>query len=327
MSGWIAQLDLPLVFAALMGFAVLVYVITDGYDLGVGLSVPFLPRSERLAAMRTIGPFWDANTTWLVLGVGILLAAFPKAHSAILQALYLPVLAMLVGLVFRAFFYEMALKFPQREHLFVPAFFAGSLMAAFSQGVMIAQFAAGFESNLFFSTVVGGSVCLAYLWLGALWLNATLSSKPREVSRLIGWGLAGTLLALVLVSVLSPLYIEQVYERWFGEAGESGLPKILYLWPYPAMSLFFLFMSQSLKRKHPWKAFGCALVLFCLCFFGLAYGIFPYIAPNNLTIYQAAASAATLQTILYGFVLIMPFILAYTAWSHYIFLKRITHNG
>lgn len=319
-------MDYPLLFATLMGFAVLIYTITDGYDLGVGISMPFIRKEKQLESIKTIGPFWDANETWLVLGVGVLLAAFPKAHSAILQELYMPILIMLIGLLLRAFFYEISLKIEKSRQTSIYLFSAGSYMAALAQGYMIAQFAAGFKAPVVFACFVSVFLCIAYSWLGSLWLNASLKRDSKEFLFLAKIGAIGTAIALVMVSVTSPLFIDQVFDRWFGTTDFSGAPKILYLWPYPAMTVFFLALSLRIQTRHPWKAFLCAMAVFVLSFLGLAYGIYPYLAPEQMTIYDAAADTETLSLIFVGFCAIMPFILAYTAWSHYIFLKGTIQN-
>lgn len=256
-------MDYVLIFAALMGLSVLVYTIADGYDLGVGLLLPLLNENQKPLALKSIGPFWDANETWLVLGVGLLLGAFPKAHSAILQALYLPILLMLLGLVLRAFFYEVSLKIPRYTPISLALFSVGSFLASFAQGYMIAQFAAGFAAPLWFAAMVGFGLCVAYLWLGALWLNATLAEKPVHLKKLVLFGLLGTGLALAAVSLASPAFITQVFERWFGDAVFSSNSKILYLWPYPAMTLFFMYLSWTLWESHPWKAFLSAIAALC----------------------------------------------------------------
>lgn len=315
-------MDYVLIFAGLMGFSVLVYTIADGYDLGVGLLLPSLSAEQKSLALKSIGPFWDANETWLVLGVGLLLGAFPKAHSAILQALYLPILLMLIGLVLRAFFYELSLKIPKYSQVSLSLFSAGSFLASFAQGYMIAQFAAGFQAPLWFASMVGLSLCVAYLWLGALWLNATLVQKPTHLKKMVLLGMWGTGIALAAVSLTSPAFIAQVFERWFGEAIFSSDSKILYLWPYPAMTMLFMYLSWALWESHPWKAFLSAIAVFILSFFGLSYGIFPYIAPGQMTLYEAAASTTVLSTIFIGFCSIMPFIVAYTVLNHYVFLRK-----
>lgn len=320
----IASMPLEVIFVMLMGLAVLVYVILDGYDLGLGVGIVFLKPETQQRALKTIGPFWDANETWLVLGVGILLAAFPGAHSAILQNLYIPVLVMLCGLIGRAFFYEMSLKFPHKKQ-FIWLFFLGSVITALSQGWMIAQYAGGFETHWAFSLWCAVCLALAYLWLGFLWVNARISlddSESKRVYTLIKIGAIGSAMGLALISILSPLYFEQVFERWFGVDPVSGQSKMFYLWIYPAMTTYFWLRAVTSYKKNPWHGFLYAVAVFCLSFFGLAYGTYPYIAPGQMTLFEAAASPVTLEIIFWGFVLVMPFILAYTVFIHYWFLRR-----
>src|ERR1700682_4524290 len=226
-------MDLPLVFMFLMGAAVLAYVVLDGYDLGVGMLMPAATDSEQSNMVASIGPFWDANETWLVLGIGILLAAFPIAHGVVLGALYLPVVAMLVGLMLRGVAFELRVK-AQGWHrdLWNWLFWAGSFIASFCQGVMLGRYITGFERGFaywMFAVVVGASLCGGYVLLGATWLilktEGGLQKKALAWAR---WGLAWVALGVALVSLATPLVSETVRHKWF------DFPRTLALMLLPA---------------------------------------------------------------------------------------------
>src|SRR4051812_29404351 len=219
---------LPLVFTGLMGFAILAYVVLDGYDLGVGMLMPAAERNEQDMMVASIGPFWDANETWLVLGIGLLLVAFPIAHGEILGALYLPVAAMLVGLMLRGVAFELRIKAEgwQRE-LWNWLFWAGSTLASFAQGLMLGRYVTGFEAGAgywLFALTVGASLCGGYVLLGATWLihrtEGALHEKSKGWAR---WGLLWVALAVALVSIGTPLVSQTVRERWFDFPRTAGL--------------------------------------------------------------------------------------------------------
>src|SRR5256885_8889850 len=227
---------LPLIFAALMGIAMLAYVVLDGYDLGVGMLMPGAERAEQDLMVASIGPFWDANETWLVLGIGLLLVAFPAAHGVVLGALYLPVAAMLVGLMLRGVGFELRIKAEgwQRE-LWNWLFWAGSFLAAFAQGLMLGRYITGFQAGFgtwLFAVVVAGGVCGGYVLLGATWL--VLKSEGGLQKKALGWarwGLAWVALGIALVSLATPLASETVRAKWF------SFPLFLVLSPLPLATL------------------------------------------------------------------------------------------
>ena len=214
------NLDLPLIFAALMGVAVLAYVVLDGYDLGVGMLMPAADEREQELMVASIGPFWDANETWLVLGVGILLVAFPVAHGVVLGALYLPVAAMLVGLMLRGVAFEFRVKAEGwHRELWNWLFWLGSFIASFSQGLMLGRYITGFDSGfgyLLFALVVGAGLCGGYVLLGATWLiyktEGTLQKKALAWAR---WGLLWVALGVAAVSVATPFVSQTVEMKWF----------------------------------------------------------------------------------------------------------------
>ena len=318
-------MDLPLVFMALMGAAVLAYVVLDGYDLGVGMLMPAATPEEQSVMVSSIGPFWDANETWLVLGVGILLVAFPAAHGVVLGALYLPVVAMLVGLMFRGVAFEFRMK-AQGWHreLWNWLFWAGSFVASFAQGLMLGRYITGFEPGfgyLLFAMVVGASVCGGYVLLGATWLvlktEGALQAKALAWSR---WGLLWVALGVGLVSLATPLVSETVRAKWF------DFPGTLALMALPAACVWAGFIVwRSTGRlaagggARDWQPFAAAVAIFAISFLGLDYSLFPYVVIDRLTIWEAAAHPSSLKVVLAGALVVLPFIVAYTVISYRVF--------
>jgi cytochrome d ubiquinol oxidase subunit II len=317
---------LPLIFAALMGIAILAYVVLDGYDLGVGMLMPGAERAEHDLMVASIGPFWDANETWLVLGIGLLLVAFPAAHGVVLGALYLPVAAMLVGLMLRGVAFELRIKAEgwQRE-LWNWLFWAGSTLASFAQGLMLGRYITGFEPGFgywLFAVVVGASLCGGYVLLGATWLilrtEGALQQKAIAWAR---WGLMWVALGVALVSLATPLASETVRHKWF------DFPQVLWLMLLPigtVLSGILLWLSLS---KSDWKPFAYAVAIYVLAFAGLAYSLFPYVVMDRLTIWDAAAHPSALKFMLVGTALVLPFIVAYTLYSYRIFRGKVAAGG
>jgi cytochrome d ubiquinol oxidase subunit II len=309
---------LPLVFTALMGFAILVYVVLDGYDLGVGMLMPAAERHEQDRMVASIGPFWDANETWLVLGIGLLLVAFPVAHGEVLGALYMPVAAMLVGLMLRGVAFELRIKAEGwHRELWNWLFWAGSTLAAFAQGLMLGRYITGFEPGAgywFFALVVGASLCGGYVLLGATWLilrtDGPLQAKAVAWAR---WGLLWVALAVALVSLGTPLVSETVRQKWF------TFPRMLYVSLLPlATAAAWLWVWYWLKKSETRPFFG-AVTIFVLSFAGLAYSLFPYVVIDRLTVWEAAAHPSALLFVLVGTAIVLPFILGYTIWAYRVF--------
>jgi cytochrome d ubiquinol oxidase subunit II len=315
-------MDLPLVFAALMGFAILVYVLLDGYDLGVGMLMPAASREEQDLMVGSIGPFWDANETWLVLGIGLLLVAFPVAHGEILGALYLPVAAMLVGLMVRGVAFELRVK-AQGWHreLWNWLFWAGSTLAAFAQGLMLGRYVTGFEHGAgywLFAMVVGASLCGGYVLLGATWLILrTEGEVRRKASAWARWGLLWVALGVALVSLGTPLVSETVRHRWF------DFPRTLALMLLPAATLAAGVYVWTQVTRNDWKPFAGAAAIFALAFAGLAYSLFPYVVMDRLTIWQAAAHDSALIFVGVGALVVLPFIFGYTIYSYRVFRGKV----
>ena len=316
---------LPLVFMALMGLSVLAYVILDGYDLGVGMLMPAASDEEQSVMVASIGPFWDANETWLVLGIGILLSAFPLAHGIVLTALYLPVVAMLIGLMLRGVAFELRIKaYGWHRELWNWLFWAGSFIASFFQGVMLGRYITGFEPGIgywLFAITVGASLCGGYVLLGATWLifktEGILRRKSVAWAR---WGLLWVGLGFALVSLATPLVSATVRDKWF------DFPRTLGLMLLPAATLaaaaWLWKVTGQMKAGAAggdWRPFAAATAIFTLAFVGLAYSLFPYVVIDRLTIWEAAAHPSALKVLLLGAAVVLPFIVGYTVIAYRIF--------
>lgn len=316
---------LPLTFAALMGLSILIYVVLDGFDLGVGVLFPFAEDAEKDRMVASIGPFWDANETWLVLAIGILLVAFPAAHGAILTALYLPVAIMLIGLILRGVSFEFRAKAPAaQKRAWNNAFFIGSMMTSLSQGFMLGLYIMGLQWTVWTvgsATLTAVFLTVAYSFIGATWLvlktEGALQLKAVEWSKGGIWGLV---LGLGAVSLASPLVSPRIFDKWF------SFPEIVLLAPLPLMFCLLIgLLFVGLKRlptaddSFAWLPFAATIVLFILAFFGLAYSFYPYVVPEQLTIYEAASAPESLLIILVGTVFVLPAILGYTVLSYVIF--------
>jgi len=315
---------LPLIFMAIMGLAMLVYVVLDGYDLGVGMLMPRATDAQKDMMVASIGPFWDANETWLVLGVGILLIAFPKAHGMVLTALYLPVALMLVGLILRGVAFDFRVK-AQDAHkpLWNRAFFAGSALAAVSQGWMLGRYITGLETGWqyqLFSAVIALALPAAYLLLGACWL--ILKTEGELQRKAVHWAKRAWPLVVIgmgLISIATPWISTTVRDKWF------SVPAFIALFPIPLMTVVALLGARGMLNSHRvlgklcWLPFALVITVFILGFFGLAYSLFPYVVMDKLTIWQAASSPAALKVILIGVVISVPPIAGYTVLAYRVF--------
>ncbi len=316
---------LPLIFLAVMGLALLTYVILDGYDLGVGLLLPLATDAEKDTMIASIGPFWDANETWLVLGVGVLLVAFPMAHGVVLQALYLPVAVMLIGLILRGVAFDFRVKAPlQYKAFWNRAFFAGSLLAATAQGWMLGSYITGFDTGpLGHAFALGIAVTLpaAYTLLGAGWLimkcESELQTKAVAWARRFLWPMG---LALLAISAATPLVSPVVVQKWF------TMPAFFALLPVPlsCAAAFFairwvLTHPDLIRAGHGWVVFASTVLIFVLAFFGLAYSIFPDIVIGRMTVWQAAIGTASLTVVFIGVAITLPVIIFYTAYMYRVF--------
>lgn len=321
---------LPVIFAAMMGLSILLYVVLDGFDLGVGLLFPFAAPEERDRMIASIGPFWDANETWLVLAIGLLLVAFPVAHGTILTALYLPVAVMLIGLILRGVAFEFRAKAPlAQKPSWDAAFCAGSLMAALSQGFMLGMYIMGLTwspGHVAFALLTAGALAVAYSFIGATWI--LLKTDGALQKKAVNWargGIWGVILGLGSVSAATPLVSARIFERWF------TFPELLFLAPLPLASVALILLLWISLRHLPtrndhfaWFPFAGATALMALGFAGMAYSFYPYVVPERLTIYEAAASPESLTIILIGTLLVLPVILGYTALAYFVFRGKAT---
>jgi cytochrome d ubiquinol oxidase subunit II len=316
--------SLAVVFMGLMGLSMLVYVISDGYDLGVGMLLPRASAAEKDMLIASIGPFWDANETWLVLGIGILLVAFPRAHGVVLSALYLPVALMLIGLTLRGVAFDFRVK-AKADHkaMWDWMFFAGSTLAAVSQGWMLGRYISGFGEGWnypVFATAIALALPMAYVLLGAAWLvmktEGVLQQKAIAWAK-IAW--APMVLGLVLISLATPWISATVRWRWF------GLPEVIALLAIPLMTGVSLIAvrklldSRLVRGPLCWLPFVLLILVFVLGFLGLAYSIYPFIVIDRMTIWQAASSPAALKMILIGVLISVPAIVGYTIFSYWVF--------
>jgi cytochrome d ubiquinol oxidase subunit II len=316
---------LPLSFAALMGLSMLIYAVLDGYDLGVGILMKRGTDAEKDRMIGSIGPFWDANETWLVLGVGLLLVAFPKAHGIILSSLYLPVAIMLIGLTLRGVAFDFRAKAKiTHKNAWNNAFFAGSLITAMAQGYMLGSYILGFEQSLAalaFSLLVGLCVVAGYCLIGACWLimktEGELQCKSVRWARASLWA---TMVAIALISISTPLVSERIFEKWF------SFPNIVLLAPIPLITGALVITLEILLRQLPkpndrwcWVPFITTIGIFILCFHGLAYSFYPYIVPDQLKITEAASAPESLKIILVGALIVLPVLIGYTFLAYKIF--------
>jgi cytochrome d ubiquinol oxidase subunit II len=315
---------LPLIFMVLMGVSVLAYVVLDGYDLGVGMLMPAATEKEQSYMVSSIGPFWDANETWLVLGIGILLIAFPKAHGVVLGELYLPVAFMLIGLILRGVAFDFRVKArAQQKNLWDWLFFAGSTIAAVSQGWMLGRYVSGFGSGWnypLFAAAIAAALPMAYVLLGATWL--IMKTEGELQAKAVGWAriawppMVG---GLGLISLATPWISATVRDRWF------ALPEVIALLAIPLMTavllvaVWRLLPTRIVRGELCWLPFVLLMLVFLLGFLGLAYSIYPFVVIDRLTIWQAASSPAALKMILIGVAISVPAIAAYTVFSYRVF--------
>lgn len=316
---------LPVIFVALMGLAFLMYAVLDGYDLGVGILLPNNSESQRDTMIASIGPFWDANETWLVLGVGILLIAFPSAHNVILFHLYLPVTFMLGGLILRGVAFDFRAKAPAHDkRLWDYAFKGGSLLATLSQGYMLGLFVMGFEQSVVayaFAALSAVCVTAGYSFIGAAWLvmktEGMLQMRAARWARMCLWL---TALGIFVVSLINPLTSANVFEKWFG----SSLGIFLLIIPL-AVVFAVMTVDRYLERFPHANDFGCwipfvgALAVFILSFAALGYSFFPQVVPGKMTIWEAASATESLWFILYGAMIVLPAIILYTFYAYRVF--------
>jgi cytochrome d ubiquinol oxidase subunit II len=316
---------LPVIFMAVMGLSMLAYVVLDGYDLGVGILLQSAEPDEKDLMIASIGPFWDANETWLVLGVGVLLVAFPLAHGVILTSLYLPVALMLIGLILRGVSFDFRVKaHAAHKPWWDRTFFIGSLVAALAQGGMLGHFIVGFGStwrDIGFALLIAPCVVSGYALLGSSWLilktEGALQVKAVRWARQSLWLTAAGVGA---VSLMTPFVSPRIFEKWF------SWPNALYLAPVPLLTLALFGWAHRALATLPrpndvgsWQPFLAAMGIFVLAFAGLAYSLFPFLVVDRIDIWQAASSPEALKIILAGAVMVLPCIIGYTVFAYRVF--------
>ncbi len=322
---------LPLIFVAVMGLSLLLYVILDGYDLGVGLLLPFGTDQEKDVMIASIGPFWDANETWIVMGIGVLLIAFPSAHGIILTKLYLPATIMLLGLILRGVAFDFRVKAgDDKKAMWNKNFFIGSLVASMAQGWMLGSYITGLNgsvTNTVFSILIALCLPALYCVLGATWL--LIKTEGELFSKAVGWARASVLpmsLGLFFVSIATPLVSDVIAERWF------QLPNFIGLMPIPiasamAVGLLVILLRRDvdeLRELNPRFLFVCPVIVCLMAALGLAYSIFPYIIIGQMTIWEAASHTDSLMFTFYGVAVALPCIIAYTIFIYRVFSGKAT---
>jgi cytochrome d ubiquinol oxidase subunit II len=326
-------IDLPLLWIIIIAVGLMNYVILDGFDLGIGILFPFVPdRAERDTMVNTVAPVWDGNETWLVLGAAALLAAFPLAYSVVLSALYLPIMLMLAGLIWRGVAFEFRFKADEAHRPFWDkAFTSGSYIATFCQGVALGAFINGFkvEDGAYsggpfdwldpFSLFTGFGLLIAYALLGSTWLvmktGDGLQSRMKQIARRVTIVL---LLVIAGVSLWTPLLHPEISARWF------ALPNIVLFSPVPILvPLATWAILRALKRDNQAAPFVLALFMMFLGYTGIVISIWPHIIPPDISIWDAAAPPESMGFTLVGALLIIPFVLAYSAWSYFVFRGKV----
>jgi len=326
------QIDLVPVWTAILAVAVFMYVLLDGFDLGVGILFPLAPDdASRTLLMNSVAPVWDGNETWLIMGGAGLLAAFPLAFAIVIPALYFPVLLMLLGLIFRGVAFEFRLKTVRARHYWDLSFFVGSLVATFFQGVVLGAFIEGFpvSGRQFaggsfdwvkpFPLATGVGLIFGYVLLGATWLvlktEHDVQERARRHARI---GLVGVVAFIAMVSLWTPLLNKSIAARWF------SWPNMALLAPIPLVTAAIgIGLWRSLNRGGELVPFVAALGLFAMCYLGLGISLYPYVVPYTVTLWDAAAAPASQAFLLVGTLFLLPIILMYTGWSYYVFRGKV----
>lgn len=325
-------LELSFIWAGIIAFAVLVYVVLDGFDLGIGILFPFAKdEHERDVMMNSVAPMWDGNETWLVLGGGGLFAVFPLAYAVIMPALYVPIILMLLALIFRGVAFEYRWRTTRWKRVWDFGFFGGSLVGGLAQGIALGALVQGIEVQnrayaggwwdwlTPFSILTGVAVPVGYALLGATWLNLKLEGRIQGHMRQLSKPLAlATLGMLGIVSVLTPLQDAVYFERWF------SWPIAGYTFAVPALVVLVAWrLWRGLERGDDLAPFLCSLALFVMAFIGIGISFYPMMVPPDLTIVEAAGPDSSLYFALIGTLILVPIILAYTAYAYWVFRGKI----
>ena len=329
-------IDLPLIWAIIIIFGIMMYVVMDGFDLGIGILFPFIKgEQDRDVMMNTVAPVWDGNETWLVLGGAALFGAFPLAYSVVLSALYLPLMLMLIGLIFRGVAFEFRFKArAETRHIWDKAFIGGSVAATFFQGVALGAFidgipvvnrqyaGGGLDWLSPFTVFCGIALIVAYALLGCTWLIMKTEGHLQARMHKLGRPLALAVLVLMgVVSLWTPLAHSDIAARWF------TLPNLFWFLPVPILVLVTMYgLLKAIARNAHYTPFLLTLVLIFLGYSGLGISLWPNIIPPSISIWDAAAPPQSQGFMLVGTLFIIPFILGYTFWSYYVFRGKVTHE-
>jgi len=328
---------LPVIWFGVIGFGVLMYVVLDGFVLGLGILAPFAETEQQLDhMMNTAAPIWDGNETWLVLGGAGLLAAFPKAYAVVLSALYLPVLMMLIALVFRGVAFEFRFKAHRAKPAWGLAFSLGSMVCAFAQGVILGALVEGmplqegkYMAGAFgwfspFSMLTGVAVLFGYALLGSTWLILKTEGRMQDIARGLTRPLVLVVVAFMgLVSAWLPFLDSQIMARWFDGANFLWLAPV----PFLALANAFALWRAAMRRGRDAAPFVLTLCFFVLGFVGLVLGIWPNIVPPDMTIWDAASPPSSQGFVLVGLIVLLPAILGYTAWSYRVFKGKVAADA
>ncbi len=331
------NVDVTIVWAGIIAFSVFMYVLLDGFDLGLGILFPFMEdEAERDVAMNSVAPIWDFNETWLVLGAAGLFGAFPLAYAALLPAFYLPILVMLIALVFRGVAFEFRFKVHAHKPLWSKSFFFGSLFATFAQGVVLGTFVQGvpvanrqyaggaFDWLTAFSLMTGLALVAGYALLGATWLIAKSTGRLHDWAQQVAVRLTLVVIAFMgLVSLWVPFLSEDIARRWF------SWPNIAYLSPVPllvAATAYGLWRNVRHPSGREIAPFLLAMVLFLLGFLGLAISLWPNLIPPDISIWEAAAPRSSQLFLLVGMLILLPVLLCYVAYTYWVFRGKIAED-
>ncbi len=328
--------DLTTLWALVIAFAVFMYVVMDGFDLGIGMLLPALSDGEeRDQALNSVAPVWDGNETWLVLGGGGLFAAFPLAYAIVMPATYPLIVAMLLALVFRGTGFEFRWRDPAHRRFWDFAITTGSIVAALSQGIILGALIQGVKVSgraygggwtdwlSLYSLLTGVGVIAGYILLGACWLAIKTEGRAEahgyHYARLATFA-TGAL--MVAVSLATPFLFPVYYQRWFTS------PLIWFVAPVPVLTgIAFLTLHRALATKRPWRAFLSALAIFALGMIGLGVSMYPNLIPPSVTIWEAAAPRRSQEFMIVGVALILPLILGYTGWAYWVFRGKVGTDG